>query len=97
MAGAVIAYTMGVDLHTSYEPIDSSNEDNGLRAIDDMRVGSFLGAYGCIHQYYDPTLAIQDALLDIGREVYAAFETSPSRAPWHVYTKAAKQLKELGL
>lgn len=88
LAGAVMAKTLGTDPKETCTP-DNSEDGNRLRALDAIRSGRIPSAYGCLGRV--PPLG----WVSVFNLIEESYSTERGRAPWPVYLKAARMLREL--
>ena len=92
MAGASMVRQLDVDV-TKYQV--PSKEYAKLRAVDKMRRGSFWSATYFLD--IEPTVAHTEVFNRARSLVKEAYDSSTGRAPWKVYQKASRMLREAGL
>lgn len=95
MAGSVMARTLGAGRRTYAEPRSFGDENAPkLLAINDLRNGYVANAYFRLHSELPPT----DSRLDVASSlIFDNVSERTGRAPWRIYRKAARILREGGL
>ena len=92
MAGASMVRQLDVDV-TKYQ--SPGKEYGKLSAINKMRTGSFWSAAYFLD--IEPTVAHTEVFNRARSLVKEAYDSSTGRAPWKVYQKASRMLREAGL
>ncbi len=104
MAGAVMAKTLNVGKISATPEYYSNNTRKALWAIDEMRLGSFVGAYELLFSpiaFKRLTARQRNVLLELDTELSTKFTSSVrnrlNHLSWKTYVEAANALKKVGL